>query len=89
MPAAVIEAIRTGAAPRFTARDEALVHRICSELFRNQRLSNDTFTEAIVTLKEKGLVEVIAIIGYYTLIANTLNAFAVDLPKGTPLPFPE
>ncbi len=89
VPSAVIEAIRTGGTPRFTARDEALVHRICSELFRNQRLSNDTFNEAIATLKEKGLVEVIGIIGYYTLIANTLNAFEVGLPKGAPLPFPE
>jgi hypothetical protein len=31
----------------------------------------------------------ISIIGYYTLIGNTLNAFQVALPEGTPAPFPE
>jgi hypothetical protein len=32
---------------------------------------------------------VIAIIGYYTLIGNTLNVFQVALPAGETLPFPE
>jgi hypothetical protein len=32
---------------------------------------------------------VIAIIGYYTLIGNTLNAFQVPVPEGTTPPFPE
>ena len=29
------------------------------------------------------------IIGYYTLIGNTLNVFRVPLPEGETLPFPE
>jgi 4-carboxymuconolactone decarboxylase len=89
VPAAAIEAIRTGGTPLFTAHDEALIHRLCSEIFRTQRLSDQSFSEAIAALGEPGLVEVIAIIGYYTLIANTLNIFQVGLPDGEPLPFPE
>src|SRR5882724_6783406 len=89
VPEAAIEAIRTGGTPLFTATDEALVHRLCSEIFRTQRLSDQSFNEAVAGLGEPGLVEVIAIIGYYTLIANTLNVFQVGLPDGQPLPFPE
>ena len=89
VPAAAIEAIRTGGTPLFTAKDEALVHRICSEIFRTQRLSDASFSEAIAALGEQGLVEVIGIVGYYTLIANTLNVFQVGLPAGEALPFPE
>jgi len=89
VPTAAIEAIRTGGTPLFTARDEALVHRLCSEIFRTQRLSDQSFDEAIAAFGEPGLVEVIGIIGYYTLIANTLNVFQVGLPAGAPLPFPE
>jgi len=37
----------------------------------------------------QGLVEIVAIIGYYTLIGNTLNVFQVAVPEGTPPPFPE
>src|SRR5882724_10416175 len=89
VPEAAIEAIRTGGTPLFTAADETLVHRLCSEIFRTQRLSDQSFEEAIAALGEQGLVEVIGIIGYYTLIANTLNVFQVGLPAGQPLPFPE
>jgi 4-carboxymuconolactone decarboxylase len=62
---------------------------VCSEIFRTQRLSDASFNAAVTALGEPGLVEVIAIIGYYTLIGNTLNVFQVALPQGEKLPFPE
>jgi 4-carboxymuconolactone decarboxylase len=40
-------------------------------------------------LGEAGLIEVIGIIGYYTLIGNTLNVFQVAVPEGANPPFPE
>jgi 4-carboxymuconolactone decarboxylase len=89
VPAAAIEAIRHGETPSFEQKDETLVYRVCTELFTTQRLSDATFGEAVTTLGETGLTEVIAIIGYYTLIGNTLNAFQVGVPEGTVLPFPE
>lgn len=89
VPAAAVEAIRTGGTPSFTAADEALVYRLCSEIFRTQRLSDQSFNEAVAALGEQGLVEIIGIIGYYTLIGNTLNVFQVPLPEGEKLPFPE
>jgi 4-carboxymuconolactone decarboxylase len=89
VPAAAIEAIRIDGTPVFAATDEALVYRLCSEIFRSRRLADDSFSEAVAALGETGLVEVIGIIGYYTLIANTLNVFQVGLPAGETPPFPE
>jgi 4-carboxymuconolactone decarboxylase len=89
VPAAAIEAIRRGDTPDFTEADEALVYRICTDLQRTQRLSEARFAEAIRVLGEAGLVEVIALIGYYTLIGNTLNTFQVAVPDGVTPPFPE
>ena len=89
VPKAAIEAIRTGGTPEFAAKDEALVYRICSEIFRTQRLSDASFAEATAAFGEQGLVEIISIIGYYTLIGNTLNVFQVTLPEGETPPFPE
>jgi 4-carboxymuconolactone decarboxylase len=89
VPAAAIEAIRTGGSPVFAAQDEVLVHRICSEILRTQRLSDASFNAAVAAFGEQGLVEIIAIIGYYTLIGNTLNVFQVKLPEGEKPPFPE
>ena len=89
VPAAAIEAIRTGGTPVFTAKDEALIYRVCGEIFRTQRLSDASFGEAVEAFGENGLVEIIAIIGYYTLIGNTLNVFQVGLPQGEEPPFAE
>jgi 4-carboxymuconolactone decarboxylase len=89
VPAAAVEAIRRGETPSFARADEALVYRICTELFNTRRVSDEAFDEAVATLGERGLVEIIAIIGYYTLIGNTLNAFAVPVPEGATPPFPE
>lgn len=89
IPAYAVEAIRRGEQPSFQHTDEALVLRVCSELFDSRRLSEETFAEAVTALGETGLVEIIAIIGYYTLIGNTLNAFQVTVPEGATPPFEE
>ena len=89
VPPAAVDAIRRGETPTFPRADEALVHRICTELFRTQRLSDATFADAIASLGETGLVEVISIVGYYTLIGNILNAFEVPVPEGVTPPFAE
>ena len=34
-------------------------------------------------------VELVGILGYYTLISMTLNVFRADLPDNAPLPFAE
>src|SRR5262249_55940271 len=43
VPAAAVEAIRTGGTPLFTAADETLVYQLCTEIFRTQRLSDESF----------------------------------------------
>jgi 4-carboxymuconolactone decarboxylase len=73
VPAAALEAIRTGATPRFEAKDQALVYR----------LADASFAEAIAAFGEQGVVELGTIIGYYTAIGNALNVFEVGLPPGT------
>jgi 4-carboxymuconolactone decarboxylase len=35
------------------------------------------------------VVELVGILGYYTLISMTINAFEVPLPDGAADPFPE
>jgi 4-carboxymuconolactone decarboxylase len=89
VPAAAIEAIRKGGEPQFAAPDEALLWRLCSEIFRSRRLSDESFADAVAAFGERGLVEIVSIVGYYTLIGNTLNVFQVALPAGASPPFPE
>ncbi len=88
VPAAAMEAIRTGGVPNFQAKDQALVYRLVTELIDTKRLSDASFAEAIAAFGEAGVVELGTIIGYYTAIGNALNVFEVPLPPGTAPYFP-
>jgi 4-carboxymuconolactone decarboxylase len=82
VPAAALEAIRTGARPHLDAKDQALVYKLVSELIDSKRLSDASFAEGIAAFGEQGVVELGTIIGYYTAIGNALNVFEVALPPG-------
>ena len=79
---AIIEAIRTGAAPPFTREMERVVYAVVSEYFETNRLSAATYAKAIDVLGERGLVDLIGVVGYYGLVSMTLNIFEVEVPAG-------
>lgn len=82
VPDAVIDAIGNGEEPRFTADDERIVYAVASELARTGRVGQDSYDAARELLGDAGMVELVALCGYYTLISFVLNAFAVPLPRG-------
>lgn len=84
---AIVEAIRTGAAPAFAAEDEAAVHAFATELHRDHVVSDATYARAVAALGLQGTVDLVGVLGYYTLISMTINAFAVPLPDGAADPF--
>ena len=84
----VIAAIHAGARPRMEA-DEAAVYEFATELYAHRRVSDATYATALAHLGERGVVELVGILGYYALVSMTLNAFGVEVPMGTPPPFPE
>ncbi|MGV6875732.1 carboxymuconolactone decarboxylase family protein [Pseudochelatococcus sp. B33] len=85
----VTEAIHAGALPRFEAEDEAAVHAFSLELQRDRRVSDETYRRCVAAIGLEGTVELVGILGYYTLISMTINAFEVPLPDGADEPFPE
>ena len=85
--AASVEAIRTGKAPHFSRADEAAVHAFASELIETRRVSEQTFQRAVDALGLDGVVELVGILGYYSLVSLTLNAVEVPVPPGAPEPF--
>ena len=84
---AAIEAIRTGATPTFSKSDEQAIYDFAIELITRRRVSDTTFER---TKKEIGLtsvIDLVGIIGYYSLVSVTLNAFEIPLPEGEKSPF--
>jgi 4-carboxymuconolactone decarboxylase len=84
----VIEAIGQGEEPPFTTADERVVWQVARELGGSGRLSQPTHDAARDLLGDTGLVELVTLCGYYTLISYLLNAFDVPLPPGTPPAWP-
>ena len=79
---AVIEAIRRGEDHAFEAEDERAVHAVARQLAETGRISQDAYDAAHRVLGDTGMVELVTLCGYYTLICYLLNGFDVPLPPG-------
>ena len=85
---ATIDALRSGRPLKLT-RDERAIYDFIGELHRTKRVSDKTYKRVHAMFGDAGMVEFVGIIGYYTLVAMTLNAFHVPLPDGERYPFSE
>jgi len=83
-----IEAIRSGGQPQFSKPDEAAVHDFARELLRKYAVSDDTYGRVQCLLGDRGVVELVGILGYYGLISMTIKAFRVPVADA-PDPFGE
>ena len=79
----LLEAVRLGQYPEFEREDEQAVYDYAAELVYNRFVQERTFAAARDLLGEAGVVELTGLIGYYSMVAMSLNAFQVPLPKGT------
>ncbi len=84
----VVDAIGDDRTPDFALDDERIVYAVAHQLARDGRLSAEVYDPAAALLGEQGMVELVTLCGYYTLISFTLNAFDVPLPTGEPLRWP-
>ncbi len=84
---AAVEAIRNGATPVFVDAEARVIHAFASELLRNRRVSDATYAEAVQLFGTKTVVELVGILGYYTLISMTIAVFDVAVPEGMADPF--
>lgn len=79
---AVADAIRDGAPPPFVQRDEAVIHAFLSALHRERKIPDALYAEAVEELGEAGVIDLVGLAGYYTLISMTINVFEVLPPEG-------
>ena len=89
VPQAAVAAIRTGGAPTFEDDGERFVYDFVTEYFRTNRISDATYQRGLDLVGERGILDLVAIVGYYSLVSITLNVFEVDLPEGVSPPLPE
>ena len=81
-----IEAIRRGEKPALPDAPAQAVHAFSFELLSNRRVSDVVYATAMEVLGQKAVVELVGLLGYYTLISMTIVAFDVPLPEGVTNP---
>ena len=77
---AVVDAIGRGEDPPFEADDERAVYLVARQLGVAGRVDQETYDAAHRLLGDAGMVELVSLCGYYTLVSFLLNAFTVPLP---------
>jgi 4-carboxymuconolactone decarboxylase len=85
---AFLEALLAQTEPAGMSQDDAAVLRYAVELNAHRSVSKTTYDAALARFGEKGVVELTALIGYYTMVAMTLNCHEIPLPEGVAPAFP-
>jgi 4-carboxymuconolactone decarboxylase len=78
-----IQAIATGKRPGSMEPDEAVVYNFGTELLNTKQVSDPVFKAAVDKFGEKGVVDLISVMGYYHLVSMLLNVDRYPLPPGT------
>ena len=69
----VIDALAEGRRPAAMRDDEALAYDFCDELFRTRGVSAATFGAAVNRFGERGLIDLIGLIGYFSTVSMVMN----------------
>ena len=77
----IAAAVAEGRRPEGMAADEAAVYDFCMELHRNRSVSDATYARALQQLGEQGIMDMIGLSGWYTLVSMILNTARVPLPE--------
>ena len=61
---------------------DQLTYEFCTELLTNKCVSDTTYHWAVIKIGEQGVIDLTALVGYYSLLALVLNMARTPLPQG-------
>jgi 4-carboxymuconolactone decarboxylase len=84
------KAIAEGRRPSGMSADQEIVYDFSNELLHNQSVSDSTYARAVARFGEQGTIDMIGVMGYYSLLGMVLNVSrtppdAPGLPTLAPL----
>lgn len=84
-----VAALEEGRHPEHMTADEVAVYDFCTELLKNQRVSDATYARAVAELGEEGVVQVAVTAGLYSYLSMAVNmAYPESAASGRLPPFP-
>ena len=85
---AVAEDLLNGRVPANMKPDEQVVYDFTNELHERHNVSDATYKRAVDAFGEQGVADLIAVNGYYVLVAMTVNVDRTPMPGGAKNPLP-
>jgi 4-carboxymuconolactone decarboxylase len=86
LDAAILDAIAAGTRPAKLSDDEAAVYEFASELLGTGQVSDAAYGGVKDRFGEKGVMDLVGAVGYYSLVSMVLNVDRVPLPAGVEPP---
>lgn len=77
----VVAAIAARRTPALRDTTEQAVYDVATTLLATGRVPAALYASATAVLGEQRMVELVGVLGYYSLVALTLNAFEIGLPE--------
>jgi 4-carboxymuconolactone decarboxylase len=78
--------IAAGKHPTAMKEDETILYNYATEMYRDKAVSDATFAAAVKAFGEKGLIDLVATMGYYDTVAMTLITAKAVAPKEADVP---
>ena len=78
----VVKAVADGRKPEGLAEDEEIVYALFDEIQKNQAVTDGTYARAVAKIGEQGIIDVMGITGYYSMLAMVMNTARTPLPDG-------
>lgn len=86
LPPEVIEALRLGMSPQFDDAEQADIYDFAVQLQQHGNVESALYTRLHERWGTAAMVDLSSLVGYYTLVAMTLNVHAIPLPEGASAP---
>ena len=80
--------IAAGKRPENMKDDEAALHDLAIALYRDKKVSDPVYKAALDKFGERGIMDIIGIIGYYDLVSMTLITMQAEAPNDSVPPLP-
>jgi 4-carboxymuconolactone decarboxylase len=78
----IADAIAEARRPDGMQEDETIVYDFASELLQTGQVSDATYERVLSKFGERGVIDLVGAVGYYSLVSLVLNVAQVPLPPG-------
>jgi 4-carboxymuconolactone decarboxylase len=84
----IADTIALGKRPDGMKPDETALYDLVTSLYRDKKVSDAAYKAAKEAFGERGIMDIIGIIGYYDLVSMTLNTMEATMPNDSVKPLP-